>query len=136
MVARNQVGAIEPSSGFQGKLAERLRLEQLRSSAYRNQGHPRLSWGPVRVLALSGAVAATLGVSVYWMQSPDLQPPSVASVAVFPLRDSDSATGDATPAFVSSVSMGMAIVPALMLAEEVGRPVVAAFRAASLTEAR
>jgi uncharacterized membrane protein YfcA len=115
VVARNNAPRIEASSAFSGSLARRLEEERMRL---------RASPPPFRFPAGSGAIAlggAFAILAVLGMAAGLSSPPDIArhhAVDVSPDLHGDGMTST-TPAFVSSFSTGMAIIPALLLVEEV-----------------
>jgi hypothetical protein len=120
LVVRNHLSPIEPSSDFSERLSARLERER-----YNLSGTSPLfgstSW--TGFAAMCGGVIA-VGVLAIAMG----EPPAAAMGTRLPvvvLEATPATPGqydpmpDATPAFVATVSTGMAILPALLLAEEV-----------------
>lgn len=119
LVVRNQLSTIEPSAEFSRRLA--VRLDRERESV-------RISPSG-RSLRLSGVTAVLLTVVVISASALALggegEPGSVArlpAVVLEPNVAPGAAQGElpnATPAFMATMSTGMAILPALMLSEEI-----------------
>ena len=120
LVVRNHLAPIEPSLDFTERLSARLARERLRSAA----STPLIgsaSWGGmvalcggvlmigVLSLALSDERGSTAGIA---------QLPAVVFTPTLPGLQAAEFVRAATPAFVATVSTGMAILPALLLAEE------------------
>ena len=120
LLARNHLRPITPSDGFQARLAYRLEQE-------RRRGAPPsllaggLRWTTAAAVVLSLAVIA--GSAILLVNgSPQVELARLPTVVLEPSTE-DFVPSDpfvsATPAFVATVSTGMAILPALMLAAEV-----------------
>jgi hypothetical protein len=118
LVVRNHLGVIEPSADFTERLASRLERER----------HPLLlmpasggmSWSS---FAVAFAVVIAVGTSALALGglSPGGQLARLPAVALETPVVADSASTalpNATPAFIATMSTGMAILPALMIAEE------------------
>jgi hypothetical protein len=119
LVVRNHLSPIEPSSDFSERLSARLERER-HNPAGSTPLFGSTSW--TGFAAMCGGVV-TIGVLAIAMGD---QPqtavaarlPAVVLEAA-PLPRLGVSMPDATPAFVATVSTGMAILPALLLAEEV-----------------
>ena len=121
LVAKNHLNAIEPSEAFSRRLTARLDAERAhRLTSTAGAGAP-LRWS---ALAAVGLVVVVIGASVVALAGSE-SPGELArlpAVTTLPDRETTrlrSELPSATPSFVASVSTGMAILPALMLAEEV-----------------
>jgi anti-sigma factor RsiW len=117
LVLRN-VPAVEPTAGFSDRLRDRLRQERKR---VRRDEYPFR--GPsVGVFAGAGASVIALGMITVVMlgrESSSQTPPSLPAVVAYAPALADVPNEQvATPAFVASMSMGMPVWPALLLAEE------------------
>ncbi|MGQ0765268.1 MAG: anti-sigma factor family protein [Gemmatimonadota bacterium] len=112
LIARNNAPRIQPSSEFSLRLAGRLAEERNRpatslAGALRPLGAPLVVGTALSLLALA---------AVRMNSAPTLTP------LMSPLETSVGrvyGSGEATPAFVASFASGMAILPALMLVDEV-----------------
>lgn len=120
LVVRNHVRDIAPSEGFRSRLDERLAQERARLAS-----PPRVMvpGGRVSLAVLSLALLSVGGAYVGLQRTTRSTP----AMAVLPAVTTYSPRGavasapqevDGASAFVSSVSSGMAILPALMLAED------------------
>ena len=119
MVARNHLRTIEPSAEFSQRLASRLAAER-RNAA----------WSPVArresMSRWTGVAVVAVAVTVVGVATMSFTRASEATIATLPavvtaptLAEVQPTLPDAKPAFLASMSSGMAILPALMLAEEV-----------------
>jgi len=120
LVVRNHLSPIEPSSDFSERLSARLERERQNLTGA-GALFGSTSW--VGFAAMCGGVI-TIGVLAIAMG----EPPAAAMAARLPAVVLEATPAsmwqhdpvpDATPAFVATVSTGMAILPALLLAEEV-----------------
>jgi hypothetical protein len=117
---RNHLSPIEPSSDFSERLSARLERERhdpARSVALFGS----TSW--TSFAAMCGGVV-TIGLLAIAVDSPPgtagaVRLPAVVLEATPRQLMPHSPLPDATPVFVATVSTGMAILPALLLAEEV-----------------
>ncbi|HEX6259004.1 MAG TPA: zf-HC2 domain-containing protein [Woeseiaceae bacterium] len=120
LVVRNHLSPIEPSSDFSERLSARLERERhdpARSVALFGS----TSW--TSFAAMCGGVV-TIGLLAIAMDGPPgtagaVRLPAVVLEATPRQLMPYAPLPDATPAFVATVSTGMAILPALLLAEEV-----------------
>lgn len=122
-VARNHLGAIEPSEQFRMRL--RVRLDEEKAALV---SAPELFGArrgpPLWSLALGlGVVGVSIAALLNMPSDADreaLRVAAVHSAAVASMSLADSGINDpsATPAFIATVSSGMAILPALMIADE------------------
>jgi hypothetical protein len=120
LLIRNNLPTIQPSDDFSSRLARRLEDERLRSLT-----PPPLFRGP----GLRGFVSMSMGVVALGVLSVALtRDPVGTGMARLPgvvIRPNGAPTGMnsapplAPPAFVASVSTGMAVWPALLMMEEV-----------------
>jgi hypothetical protein len=119
LVFRNNVPSIEPSAEFSRRLEQRLEAERKRMAA-----PPPVFRGPplAGFLAASAGVVAIGVLAILAMQSVlPSRPPLVAGVVLRPSPRQmavETSMTISSPAFVASVSTGMAMWPALLLAEE------------------
>lgn len=119
LVIRNNLPTIEPSPAFSQKLARRLEAERARRAApapfFRGPGLSGFLGMSAGVVVL-GVLAVTLG------ERPALDTaPRLPSVVIRPNGvplGVNAALPVAPPAFVATVSTGMAVWPALLLMEE------------------
>ncbi|MCC6318137.1 MAG: zf-HC2 domain-containing protein [Gemmatimonadaceae bacterium] len=119
MVARSHLHTIEPSADFGERLAQRLAAER-RAATWRPAIPPPMGrWGSVIVVA--GVLAVVGATATMWRSNPpSSRVVRLPAVVMTPPRNAAEASLPyATPAFMASMSTGMAIFPALMLAEEV-----------------
>lgn len=118
LIARNYPpGLVGLSDGFAGTLSKRLAEE--RPQGARFPSATRVMGSPVvvslaAVMVIVSAVAGVLGTGVGREEDAEMRG-GQANMGVAPIL---SMSLSATPAFVSSLSTGMAILPALLLAEE------------------
>lgn len=120
LVVRNHLSPIEPSFGFSERLLARLEHER-HNPAGSVPLFGSTSW--TSFAAMCGGVV-TIGVMALAMGDPPVRDetarlPAVILEATPRYLMPDTPMTDATPAFVATVSTGMAILPALLLAEEV-----------------
>ncbi len=121
MLVRSHLGEIQPSEGFRGRLDERLAHERSRIAV-----PPRMftlgGRTTVGVLGLALASVSFAYVSLTGGSQSEaaelVRLPAVTTYSQFRGERNEQANVDATPAFVASVSSGMAILPALMLADD------------------
>ena len=120
MVVRSHLSNIEPSVDFGSRLSARLELER----ASQRAGLPRapsFQWGGLAVMGtVLGIVVIVVLAAGVATEAPQVGTRRVVEGA--PLSHDFAqpiSLPNATPAFMASVSTGMAILPALMLAEEV-----------------
>ncbi len=119
LLIRNNLPRIEPSDDFARRLARRLEQERVRSLA-----PPPLFRGP----GLRGFLSMSMGVVALGVLSVALtrkpEGPETARLPVLVIRPNGAPLGMnaalpvAPPAFVASVSTGMAVWPALLMMEE------------------
>jgi hypothetical protein len=120
LVVRNHLSPIEPSSDFSERLSARLERERLNPTGSATV-FGSTSW--TGFAAMCGGVV-TIGLLAIAMGEPPGTAGAVRLPAVVleatPLHlMPNTSMPDATPAFLATVSTGMAILPALLLAEEV-----------------
>ena len=118
LVVRNHLGVIEPSTDFTERLTSRLDRE--RRSLHLMPASGGMGW---RSFAVALAVVVAVGTSalaVGGLSSGGQLARLPAVVLEIPVGADSVATAlpNATPAFIATMSTGMAILPALMLAEE------------------
>lgn len=111
LIARNNAPRIQPSADFSRRLAQRLEEERTRpaaslAAALRPLGAP---------LAVGTALSLLAVVGIRISSQPTLMPVMSLEASVGRAYGSS----EATPAFVASFASGMAILPALMLVDEV-----------------
>ena len=120
-VVRNHLGGIEPSANFRTKLDARLAREKAALATapalFGSRRHV-----PVWSLALGVLVVGATATALVRMPSPPHVPERFPPVVVVGPQGSamsqvSGATG-AQPAFIATMSSGMAILPALMLVDE------------------
>ncbi len=119
LVARNHLASIEPSDDFRARLDARLARERASlNSAPALFGAPRRMpvWSMVLGVAILGTAAGAL------LRVPGTEvvrhPGVVVRPEARPSGSSQRGVNDATPAYIATVSSGMAILPALMLVDE------------------
>jgi hypothetical protein len=120
LVVRNHLSPIEPSSDFSERLSARLERERVNLTGP-NALFGSTSW--VGFAAMCGGVIAIGVLAIAMGESSGTAvvtrlPAAVLEATPASLSRSDP-MADATPAFVANLSTGMAILPALLLAEEV-----------------
>ncbi len=120
LVVRNHLSPIEPSSDFSDRLSARLDRERRSLSA------PVALFGSTSWTAFAAMCGGVIAIGVLAVGMGEGSEPAMAArlpavvLEATPERMITRGTAsDATPAFVSTVSTGMAILPALLLAEEV-----------------
>lgn len=120
LVVRNHLSPIEPSSDFSDRLSARLERERLSLTT------PVALFGSTSWIGFSAMCGAVIVIGVLAVAMGDAREQAVAvrlPAVIFEAGPSGmSGHGtlpDATPAFVATVSSGMAILPALLLAEEI-----------------
>ena len=120
LVVRNHLSPIEPSSDFSDRLSARLDRERRSLSTpvalFGSTSWPGFAAMCGGVIAI-GALAVAMGESSQPAMAARL--PAVVFEANPERMSAQGTASDATPAFLSTVSTGMAILPALLLAEEV-----------------
>jgi hypothetical protein len=124
LVARNHLRTIEPSEDFGQRLATRLAAER-QQAAWANvvRREPVLRWPKVAIAAVVVTVIGAATMSLTHANQSTIA--TLPVVTTSPTLDQlHPGFPDAKPAFLASMSSGMAILPALLLAEEV--PVVRA----------
>lgn len=119
LVARNHLRTIEPSEEFSQRLASRLAAER-QNAAWANAPRraPMFKWTSVAVVAV--AVSVISAATLSFTRANSVGVATLPTVTTAPTIDQvQPQLPDAKPAFLASMSSGMAILPALMLAEEV-----------------
>jgi len=119
LLIRNNLPTIEPSADFASKLARRLEAERARQATpapfFRGPGLSGF-------LSMSAGVVALGVLAIALNDRPALDPaPRLPSVVIRPNGvplGINAALPAAPPAFVATVSTGMAVWPALLLMEE------------------
>ena len=122
-VARNHLGAIEPSAQFRARLSARLEQEKsalVAAPAFFGARRRPPLWSLALGLGVVGASMTALYSVSSEAERGAIPVAAIESTAPPPQRIADSALVDpgATPAFIATVSSGMAILPALMIADE------------------
>jgi predicted anti-sigma-YlaC factor YlaD len=119
MVARNHLRTIEPSQEFSQRLASRLAAERQNAAwSLAPRREPMIRWSGIAVVVVTLTVIGAATVS--FTRVPEVGIATLPAVVTAPSLDEvQPALPDAKPAFLASMSSGMAILPALMLAEEV-----------------
>lgn len=122
LVARNHLlKDIEPSQEFQQRLAARIHAERVARIAAPVQSEGMGRRGQLGAMAVSLCVIAVATTALLQETGVPSSTPRLPAVAVLGgggfFRDGETAL-DATPAMMATVSSGMAILPALMLAED------------------
>lgn len=120
LVVRNHLSPIEPSSDFSERLSARLARERIGGSS------PVALFGSTSWGGFAAMCGGVIAIGVLAISVGDASAPVVAARLPAVILEADLTSmnerielPDATPAFVASVSTGMAILPALLLAEEV-----------------
>ena len=116
LVVRNHLSPIEPSSDFSDRLSARLDRERRSLSA------PVALFGSTSWPAFAAMCGGVIVIGVLAVGMGERPEPAMATrlpVVVLEPTPERVTASDVTPAFVSTVSTGMAILPALLLAEEV-----------------
>ena len=120
LVVRNHLSPIEPSSDFSERLSARLERER-HSLPGSGELFGSTTW--TGFAAMCGGVVAIglLAIAIGEVQGTPgaVRLPAVVLEGTPGRLTPESPMPDATPAFVATVSTGMAILPALLLAEEV-----------------
>jgi predicted anti-sigma-YlaC factor YlaD len=120
LVARNHLKPIAPSDDFSARLAHRLEQERRRDNVpVLSTGGPRWNTAAAVILSVSVVGAASLAIVVAGEGAGTARLPVVVLEANAANTMTVSPLSSATPAFVATVSTGMAILPALLFAEEV-----------------
>ncbi len=118
MVARNHLRTIEPSAEFSQRLASRIAAERQNAAWPAARREPLFRWSGVAVVAVAVTVIGAATVS--FTRASEASIATLPTVVTAPtLAEVQPTLPDAKPAFLASMSSGMAILPALMLAEEV-----------------
>ncbi len=121
-MARNHLDSIEPSAQFRARLL--ARLEQEKSTLVTAPPLFGARRPPFWSLALGLGVVGVSMTALYSVSGDiergALPVAAIESSAALPVHIADSTIthGGATPAFIATVSSGMAILPALMIADE------------------
>jgi hypothetical protein len=135
LVVRNHLAPIEPSLDFTERLSARLARERLSSPAATRLLEPT-NWSGVAALCGGVLMIGLLGLALGDARDSTgiAQLPAVVFTPTLPGFQTAEFVPAATPAFVATVSTGMAILPALLLAEELPvRRAQATVRRAGLT---
>lgn len=120
LLVRNHLSEIEPSESFRDRLEQRLARERLHERAPAGM----FTLGGRTSVAVLGLSLVTVSLAVVALTGDRTAPavgrlqPVIASGGMNFGPPAPRGGVDATPAFVSSVSSGMAIIPALMLADD------------------
>lgn len=139
LVARNHLSTIEPSADFGRRLA--LRLERERVPVVLGATGGMFRWSGVAAVLLVVVVvsASALALGGERGSSGLARLPTVVLEAGGATASMRTPLPNATPAYLATMSTGMAILPALMLAEEIPpvrmgeSPAVVPVRAVSLS---
>jgi hypothetical protein len=121
LVARNHLGAIEPSAKFRARLDARLAQEKAALAAAPALFGSRRR-APVWSLALGVVVLGATAAALMRLPTPESGVARLSDTVV--VGPPGSAMGQvpgasgAQPAFIATMSSGMAILPALMLVDE------------------
>ncbi len=120
LVVRNHLSPIEPSADFSQRLSARLESER-RSLAVPANLFGSTTWATFAAMCGGVVTVGVLGLAL--MDSRESVVANRLPTVTFEatpalLQASPALVPDATPAFVATVSTGMAILPALLLAEE------------------
>lgn len=118
LVARNHLRTIEPSEDFSQRLATRLAAERQHAAWASTRRESAFRWPSVAVAAVAVTVIGAATMS--FTHASDATIATLPAVTTSPtLEQLQPRFPDAKPAFLASMSSGMAILPALLLAEEV-----------------
>lgn len=120
LLVRNQLSPIQPSAEFRTRLDARLAAERTARMAPPGLLAPTPSrWSGAGMLAMVLALAAFSAVALSRGNGTTVARLPQVVVGAVPASGPSIQLPSATPAFVATMSTGMAILPALMLAEEV-----------------